>query len=556
MDKFIEKILKNIYSDNEYNKEYSKIYKIHKYWARKPWYIVDEYIEKYSKENDYIMDPFCGSGCTGVEATCYGRNFIGYDLNPTAIAVSNATIIKNINIAALRMDCELLKNKCMRKIQELYKVEDKCEKCDSNLYIKYGLIGPKYNNKRVLALYCPNCSGDRLIKKREITEKDEEKINSIENKKIPYWYPEVEFPKKFYKDRFSYKGISRVSDMYTNRNLYALALLLDEIKKLKEPNKSLILMAFSNTVLHASKLKGENVRPLGVNNYWIPDDYIEENVWFRFQDRLKNMLLSKEKLEEKVKALNIKSGDYKIEKKSAINLKEKNQIDYVFTDPPYGEAIQYSELSYIWNAWFENIYDIKEEIIINPVQNKKKEQFNNLLFKSISNIYTALKNEKYFTLCFQNKDFSIWKDIINYCKSIGFVLYEIGIYDTFGSSFNKNWAKFSPKTDIYVTFKKTNKINEKNYFNKKLDIDETIVEIIKYFNKHKSLEFDNVRLYDITIAYIIWNIFYNKENIDIDNFNTKTFCKKVEEIMDNKYKREQKGNKNVFKQLSLFVNAE
>ena len=49
-------------------------------------------------------------------------------------------------------------------------------------------------------------------------------------------------------------------------------------------------------------------------------------------------------------------------------------VDYIFTDPPYGEAIQYSELSYVYNAWIENDYDIDEEVIINPCQNKKEKE--------------------------------------------------------------------------------------------------------------------------------------------------------------------------------------
>ena len=554
MEKFIERILDNINSEKKYNKEFSKLYKLHKYWARKPWYIVDEFIDKYSQVGEIIMDPFCGSGCTGVEAICYGRDFIGYDLNPTAIAISNATLKNDVNIEELKADFERIKSNCKEEILSLYKTEDLCEKCKEPLYIKYQLMGPKYRDKEMVALYCPKCSGDKILKKREISEADRKLIEKINNIKINKWYPDNEFPKKFYKDRFSYKGISKVSDMYTKRNLYALSIIFDEINKIQNKNKELLLIAFSNTVLHSSKLKGENVRPLGVNNYWIPDDYIEENVWFRFENRVKNLIDSKIKLNEKIKNVGVTTGKYNVKKKSALSLKEKECIDYIFTDPPYGDAIQYSELSFIWNSWFKEVYEIEEEIIINPVQNKGNEEFNNLLFKSLDNIYSALKNEKFFTLCFQNKNYAIWEDIINYCKKLGFSLYEIGIYDTFGNSFNKNWAKFSPKADIYVTFKKTNKTKEENYFYKKLDIEKVISDIIRYFEKHKDLEFDTVRLYDITIAYIIWNIFYNKEKIDIKDFNTKTFCKMVEKLI-NKEKK-QTNIEDECKQISMFVSAD
>ena len=88
MEKILSNIMESLHYEEIYNKEHSRIYKIHKYWARKPWYIVEKYIKKYSAVGDLVMDPFCGSGCTGLEAVINGRNFIGQDLNPTAIQVT------------------------------------------------------------------------------------------------------------------------------------------------------------------------------------------------------------------------------------------------------------------------------------------------------------------------------------------------------------------------------------------------------------------------------------------------------------------------------------
>ena len=168
------------------------------------------------------------------------------------------------------------------------------------------------------------------------------------------------------------------------------------------------MLAFTNTVLHASKLKGENVRPLGVNNYWVPDDYIEENVWYRFADRANQTIVSKRVLKKRAEKIN-QIGEASVVLKSALDSGEINSVDYIFTDPPYGDAIQYSELSFVWNAWIKKEYDTSEEIIINPVQNKNYKTFNEMLNVALTRIYDQLKPNKYFTLCFQNKDFNIWK---------------------------------------------------------------------------------------------------------------------------------------------------
>ena len=48
-----------------------------------------------------------------------------------------------------------------------------------------------------------------------------------------------------------------------------------------------------------------------------------------------------------------------------------NSIDYIFTDPPYADNVQYGELNFVWEAWLgfdTNWHD--EEIIVNEVRGK------------------------------------------------------------------------------------------------------------------------------------------------------------------------------------------
>ena len=45
-------------------------------------------IKEYSKENDTILDSFCGSGTSLIEANLLHRNSIGIDLNPLACLIS------------------------------------------------------------------------------------------------------------------------------------------------------------------------------------------------------------------------------------------------------------------------------------------------------------------------------------------------------------------------------------------------------------------------------------------------------------------------------------
>ena len=45
-----------------------------------------------SREGDTVLDPFCGSGTTGVVALRHGRRFVGIELNADYVAMARRRI--------------------------------------------------------------------------------------------------------------------------------------------------------------------------------------------------------------------------------------------------------------------------------------------------------------------------------------------------------------------------------------------------------------------------------------------------------------------------------
>jgi DNA modification methylase len=505
------------------NKNYDKISKLHKYWSRKPWYLIEKSILEYSKEGDLVLDPFIGSGTVALESLLNKRKSVGYDLNPFACFLSTE-LVDNIDF-----DIEIYNT-------ELHRIEEFMKKNILPLYHTLKNDKSQFNENSILLYWY---SGTKHPEDHNCILTDEHfkvRIKStidskILNKKFALNgnVPNNKFPKEFYKDRFSYKGYSKVSDFYSSRNLSALSSLHQHLKDSDYYYKNLFLIAFTNTVLHTSYLKGNNVRPLGVNNYWIPDDNIQENVVWRYLDRAKNVAIAKSTIKnrwiEKNKPNILKP---EILNKSSLKLNEfkDNSVDYIITDPPYGDVIQYSELSFIWNSWMDLVYENKNEVIINPKQDKNSKDFLDSIKIFIDNSFRVLKNESKFTLCFQNKNIDIWYSILELIKESGFSLFDIKIYETVGSTYNQNWAKFSPKNDLYVTFIKKN--NELNYSNLPIDY-LTLIKEVK-INLSELKKDSTAIIFDVFVCTVIDKLFNGYQISGLKGLTLKKLLMKFEEI--------------------------
>ena len=69
-------------------------YKMHKYFARRPYNVFKHIIKHYSSKGDIVLDSFCGGGVTVFEAAALERNVVGVDLNPLAAFISRMQMFK------------------------------------------------------------------------------------------------------------------------------------------------------------------------------------------------------------------------------------------------------------------------------------------------------------------------------------------------------------------------------------------------------------------------------------------------------------------------------
>ncbi len=74
--------------------------KFGKHPTQKPQELLKRIILSCTRKGDSILDPFCGSGTTGVVASLYGRSFVGIDSDPKYLEMAQSRFTELKRVAA------------------------------------------------------------------------------------------------------------------------------------------------------------------------------------------------------------------------------------------------------------------------------------------------------------------------------------------------------------------------------------------------------------------------------------------------------------------------
>lgn len=152
------------------------------------------------------------------------------------------------------------------------------------------------------------------------------------------------------------------------------------------------------------------------NVLYLPPQYVENNPIDQFEYQAKKVL----------KAFGQTSNGSVVQVCSATNSSvQDNTIDYIFTDPPFGANIMYSELNIISESWLNLFTNNKEEAISNPAQNKGFPEYQDLMTKCFKEYYRVLKPGHWMTVEFSNTSAAFWNSLQYSIINAGFVISSI-----------------------------------------------------------------------------------------------------------------------------------
>jgi hypothetical protein len=164
------------------------------------------------------------------------------------------------------------------------------------------------------------------------------------------------------------------------------------------------------------------------------------------------------------------------------NLRD-NSIDYIFTDPPFGSNIYYSELNFITEDWLKVFENIKEEAIENSGHNKSFNDYMELMSKSFRTYFRVLKPGKWMTVEFSNTSAAVWNGIRSAIQNAGFIVSNVAGLDRKQGTFKTVTTATAVKQDLVIScYKPSSKFDEK--FKKHQNTDVAVWDFIEEHLNH------------------------------------------------------------------------
>jgi DNA-directed RNA polymerase subunit RPC12/RpoP len=505
-------VVKEPYATDVSEGRSNPIYLAHTYHTKVPHPAIMKYILHYTQPGDIVFDGFAGTGMTGVAAHKCGtsearalcqqqkntvegeRHAVCSDLSPIATFIAYNYNSPQNPVSFKRRALSIIK-KVEDAIGWMYETKHYdgrvgkinyvvwsdvyvCPNC-GNEFSFYDVAVDDDNQKIRDSFQCPHCGsvhtkktvtnatesyyddvlGESLIrlktipasikyqtpdnkyhKKRPDTN-DLELLRKIEQMPLPYWVPSDQLPIGFNTEQPRNAHITHVHHMYTRRNLYVASCIKDAIGD--DVLLNVLLTSYLNargTKMTRYKLEKAGNAILNGTMY-IAAVTAEQNLFDGFKGKVDDLFKAYD-----ATAKNLVS----IASATSLPIPD-NSIDYIFTDPPFGGNIMYSELNFVNEAWLKVRTNNTEEAIINKTQNKDLFSYQALMNSSLKEYYRVLKPDKWLTMEFSNTSAAVWNSIQNALQGVGFIVVNVAGLDKQQGSFKAYTSPTAVKQDLIIT---------------------------------------------------------------------------------------------------------
>jgi DNA modification methylase/predicted RNA-binding Zn-ribbon protein involved in translation (DUF1610 family) len=369
-----------------------------------------------------------------------------------------------------------------------------CPECGSEIIFTKEALDPK--SKRIRDSFpCPECSAnlnkDRLSKYFEtlidpatqntwkriklvpifinysIGKKKFEKVpdandlvilDQIQGMPLPVSVPTNSFPlkKMYHGSRLEPKGFTHVHQLFLPRAAQALGTLWQKVDLIEDFQLKRRLLFFVEQAVWGMSVLARyapthysQVNQYLNGVYYVGSQHAECSPWYILEGKLKRLIQAFQNFHSNTAHVTANASTT-----ADLNLPD-NSVDYIFTDPPFGENIFYADLNFLVESWHKVRTNSQTEAIIDKHKGKELEDYQHLMQRCFEQYYRVLKPGRWMTMVFHNSKNAVWNAIQQALLSAGFVISTVRTLNKQQGSYRQVTSS-APREDLIVSAYKPN----------------------------------------------------------------------------------------------------
>lgn len=441
------------------------VYSCHAYLTKVPIAAIVPFIETFTKPGELVADSFAGSGMTGLAARSRGRAAALSDISVLGRHICQGYLAE-ADVDALRKTGANAVAQARSALGSLYQTRREADGADVELvrtvwsftYHCPACVTPMVYFEHVSAEgsapnKCPSCEAP--FERRRWTRGQDvpvevvvdgiagkqvaQPVTSIDEARIALAQADArleEVPSRTIdREREMYSrsglgkaGLARTADFFSARNAIALLELWRAIGRVEEGSvRQKLRFAFTAILPRASRrYQWSPQRPLNAQNqtYYIAPVYYEWNVFDLFGRKVEAAIRADLELVRQQGDVPVGSVTYGLTSADRLSHINDCSVDYVFTDPPFGSNLFYSDMSLFHEAWLGTTTDNASEAVIHTTGTRKtgaSNRYEALLRGSFTEAFRVLKPGRFMSVVYGNSNGQIWGLVQRALRDAGFI---------------------------------------------------------------------------------------------------------------------------------------
>lgn len=329
--------------------------------------------------------------------------------------------------------------------------------CERATEVVPDAFGKKVRQKKRVLARIHGTTGTRKWQ-RTPTEDDQKLINRVRKMKLPSSAPLADLEWGELHRAGYHLGIEQLHHFYTKRNFIAMSALMELVEEFSPPiQDALRLLLLSYNASH-STLMTRVVLKKGQSDFvltgaqsgvlYIPGLPVEKNIAEGIRRKAKTF----------VDAFRLVDGSRStvvIHNQSSERIPlPASSINYVFTDPPFGDYIPYAELNQINELWLGRSTDRQREVIISASQAKGVTEYADMMTAVFKEMARVMKPDAMATVVFHSAHAQVWRALVQAYSDAGFSVDATSVLDKIQASFKQVVSTVSVKGDPLLLLSK------------------------------------------------------------------------------------------------------